>query len=147
MNTTATISLVGNGHFPDRSSMSVTIRRIEMRNMEAIKTRYLQDSLQVRLGGIAANLSRIASASSDPKDWKAVESILEESEFFIEWTAPDTPLNVQAFLVEVQIELALWHRIWPKIHTEVQEREKLQHWSRLVSERVFTVASGACSSP
>jgi hypothetical protein len=114
-----------------------------VKNFEAIKTRYLQDALQVRLGGIAANLARIASASSDPRDWKAVESMLEETKFFIEWTAPDAPLSVQAFLVEVQIQLALWHRIWSKVHTEVKDREKLQHWSRVMSERVLTVASGA----
>jgi len=114
-----------------------------MKNLEVIKTRFLQDDLNVRLGGIAANLARITSASSDSKDWKAVESMLEETEFFIEWTAPDAPLSVQVFLVEIQMELALWHRIWSTIYSELQDREKLQHWSRLVSERVFTVASVA----
>ena len=117
-----------------------------MRNIEAIKNRYLQDDLQVRLGGIAANLARIASSSSHPHNWEAVQSMLEESKFFVEWTAPDAPLNVQALLVEVQIQLALWHRNWSTIHSEVKEREKLQHWSRLVSEKVFSVASGVYSS-
>ncbi|MGB8657391.1 MAG: hypothetical protein WCE90_06345 [Candidatus Zixiibacteriota bacterium] len=118
-----------------------------MKNIEAIKARYLHDDLHIRLGGIAANLARISSASSDPQDWEAVLTMLEETKFFIEWTAPDASLNVQAFLVEVQIQLALWQRIWAKIHTEVQEREKLQNWSRVMSERVFTVAPGAFSSP
>ncbi len=117
-----------------------------MKNIEAIKNRYLQDDLQVRLGGIAANLARIASFSANPKNWNAVESMLQETKFFIEWTAPDVQLEVQALLVEVQIQLALWHRNWSTIHSEKKEREKLQHWSRLVSEKVFSVASGVYSS-
>ena len=108
-----------------------------MRNLEVIKTRYLQDDLRVRLGGIAANIARIASWSSDPADWEAVQSMLEESEFFIEWTAPQAPLNVQALLVELQIQLALWHRIWPKVYTDPQKREKLSQLARIWSQNVL----------
>jgi hypothetical protein len=108
-----------------------------MRNLEAIKKRYLQDDLTVRLGGIAADLARIASWSSDPADWEAVQSILEESKFFIEWTAPEAPLSVQALLVELQIQLALWYREWPQVHTNPQEREKLGQLSRTWSQNVL----------
>lgn len=108
-----------------------------MRNLEAIRTRYLKDDLSIRLGGIAANLARIASCSSRPADWEAVQSMLEESEFFIEWTAPEAPLNVQATLVELQIQLALWHRIWPQIHTDPQQREKLRQLARTWSQNVL----------
>jgi hypothetical protein len=108
-----------------------------MKNIDVIKTRYLQDDLRVRLGGIAANLARIASASSDPADWEAVQSMLEESKFFIEWTAPEAPQNIQAFLVELQIQLALWHRIWPKVYTDPQEREKLSQLARTWSQNVL----------
>jgi hypothetical protein len=82
-----------------------------VRNLRAIKNRYLQDDLTVRLGGIAANLARIASCSNYPNEWEAVQSMLEESKFFIEWTAPEASLNVQAYLVELQIQLALWHLV------------------------------------
>jgi hypothetical protein len=117
-----------------------------MQNMETIKNRYLQDGLERQLGGIAANLARIASFSINPQNWEAVQTMLEETEFFIEWTAPDAPLNVQAFLVEVQIQLALWHRNWSTIHTEEQNREKLHRWSRLVSEKVLTLARETCAT-
>ena len=108
-----------------------------MRNIEAIKNRYLQDSLQVRLGGIAANLARIASSSLYPADWEAVQTMLEESKFVIEWTAPEAPLNARAILVEIQIQLALWHLTWPKAHTNLQEREKLSQMARTWSENVL----------
>lgn len=108
-----------------------------MRNIEAIRTRYLRDDLRVRLGGIAANLARIASCSSNSANWEAVQSMLEESKFFIEWTAPDSPLNVQAPLVELQIQLALWYLKWPGIYTDPQEREKLSQLARTWSENVL----------
>jgi len=108
-----------------------------MKNLEAIKKRYLQDDLPVRLGGIAANLARIASSSSDPADWEAVQSMLEESKFFIEWTAPEAPLNVKAFLAELQIQLALWHLVWPQIYTDPRECEKLSQLTRTWSQNVL----------
>lgn len=108
-----------------------------MRNMEAIKVRYLQDDLQVRLGGISANLARIASACSNPANWKAVQSILEETKFFIEWTAPNAPLKVQAFLAELQIQMALWHLMWPKVYDDPQQREKMGHLARSWSKNVM----------
>jgi len=109
----------------------------KMKNLETIKKRYLQDDLPTRLGGIAANIARIASWSSDPVDWEAVQSMLEESKFFIEWTAPEAPLNVQALLVELQIQLALWHLKWPKVYTDPQEREKLSQLARTWSQNVL----------
>jgi hypothetical protein len=117
-----------------------------LKNIEAIKTRYLHDDLSIRLGGIAANLARVSSASSDPKDWQAVQTMLEETEFFIEWTVPDAPLNVQTFLVEVQVQLALWHRNWPALHPDVTNREKLRQWSRLVSEKTLTLMRETCAT-
>ena len=109
----------------------------EMKNLETIKERYLQDDLPVRLGGIAANLARIASCSSDPADWEAVQSMLEESKFFIEWTAPEAPLNVKALLVELQIQLALWHLVWPRVYADPQKSEKLSQLSRTWSQNVL----------
>jgi hypothetical protein len=108
-----------------------------VRNIETIKTRYLQDDLRVRLGGIAANLVRIASFSSNPANREAVHSILEESEFFIEWTAPEAPLNVQALLIELQIQLALWYREWPWVYSNPQKREKLSQLARTWSENIL----------
>lgn len=109
----------------------------EMKNLEIIKKRYLQDDLPVRLGGIAANLARIASFSSNPANWETVQSMIEESKFFIEWTAPEAPLNVQALLVELQIQLALWYREWPQVYTNPQKREKLSQLARTWSQNVL----------
>ncbi|MCJ7459046.1 MAG: hypothetical protein MUP17_08655 [candidate division Zixibacteria bacterium] len=86
-----------------------------MKNLEAIRTRYLKQDSARRLGGLAANLARIASFVDNPNNFKAVETLIEESKFLIEWIAPDFPLDVQTNLIELQIQLSLWHLKFPKI--------------------------------
>ncbi len=82
--------------------------------LNALRERYMQDRLPIRLGGLATNLMRIASVAGHSGNRQAVDRLLEESKFFIEWTAPDTPLDKQAALVELQVKLAVWHHRWPR---------------------------------
>lgn len=105
-----------------------------MRNLDVIRKRYLQDSLPVRLGGLATNLSRIASFSKHTGNYEVINRLLEESKFLIEWTILDTTLDVQVKLVELQLQLALWHRVWlakgPINHTKMTRQ--LYTWSKQV---------------
>ena len=93
-----------------------------MKNQAVIRERYFQDDLPIRLGGLAANLARIKSFSNRLEHRDVVESILEESKFFIEWTAPEAELEIQAGLVELQLELALWQRRWYEIWADPIQR-------------------------
>ena len=111
-----------------------------MKNVKDIKTRYLKDELPVRLGGISADLARIASFAPLEDNWKVVQSLLEESKFFIEWTAQDFSLEQKAFLVELQIQLALWHRDWDEIYTNSEEREKLSRQAFFWSQKVLAMS-------
>ena len=86
-----------------------------MKNLEAIRTRYLQQDSARRIGGLAANLARVASFADNPNNFKAVETTIEESKFLIEWIAPDYPLELQVKLIELQIQLSLWHLKFPEI--------------------------------
>ena len=79
-------------------------------NLETIRQRYLQDTFPKRLGALAANLARISSFSEDEPNLKLIKSLIEESEYFIEWTTLDAPVGLQERLVQLQIELALWLR-------------------------------------
>src|SRR5262245_4185456 len=80
-----------------------------MKNLAAIQERCLRDPLPVRLGGLAANLTRIESFSNHDVLRDVVESLLNESKHFIEWAAADADLAVQIELVEIQRQLARWH--------------------------------------
>lgn len=110
-----------------------------MRNWAAIRERYLRDSLPIRLGGLAANLIRIKSFSDHPDHRDVIESLLDESKFFIEWTAPETGIDLQVELVALQLQLACWQRSWQAIWADPLQRaavgEQAQTWSERVLKR------------
>ncbi len=70
-----------------------------MKDWTAIRDRYLRDEFPVRLGGLAANLARIKSFSDHPDHRDAVESLLEESKFFIEERGRGQPLTWDILVV------------------------------------------------
>jgi len=109
-----------------------------MRDLTAIRERYLRDGVPVRLGGLAANLSRIKSFAKHDAGRDAVESLINESKFFIEWTAADTESHVAAELAELQVQLARWQRNWADIWTDPSQRgsvaEQASAWSNRVLE-------------
>ena len=112
-----------------------------MRDSATIQERYLRDELPVRLGGLAANLARIKSFSAHPDYCEVVESLLEESKQFIEWTVPDASLELQVELLELQLQLARWQRAWPIIWADPVRLAAVAEQAGAWSERVLK-ASG-----
>jgi hypothetical protein len=110
-----------------------------MRNRTAIRERFLRDPLPVRLGGLAANLARVESFSKHPDHREAVEHLLDESKYFIEWAAPEASLDLQADLVELQRQLAQWQHGWKEIWADTTKRalvaEQAGIWSKKVLEK------------
>lgn len=109
-----------------------------MKDWAAIRERYMSDPLPVRLGGLAANLSRIKSFSANENSRETVASLIDESKMFIEWTAPQAEIATAAIMVEVQVQLALWQirweRIWPDSAERKQIAEKSGVWSKQILE-------------
>ena len=109
-----------------------------MKDWTQIRERYLRDDLPVRLGGLAANLSRIKSFSANEASQAVVESLIQESKMFIEWTAAQTEINTAEKLVELQVQLALWQLQWKSIWSDPSRRnqvaEQSAHWSKQVLE-------------
>lgn len=66
-----------------------------MPNPIRIRDRYMRDDLPIRLGGIAANLSRIYSFSDDTDSHDIVSDLIEETGHFIEWTKSDAGISIQ----------------------------------------------------
>lgn len=79
-----------------------------LERLEIIRQRFTLDPIQVQLGGLAANLARVAGCVHNPANGKAVSSLLMESKFMIEWIASDVPSEIQEELVELQLQLAVW---------------------------------------
>lgn len=111
-----------------------------MKDESAIKQRYLRDALPVRLGGLAANLARITSFSNNPQHGDVIERLIEESKFFIEWTAGDAELSVQAELVELQRQLARWQHDWQTVWADQGSRMNMAERSLVWSQRVLEMS-------
>ena len=111
-----------------------------MKDWTVIQQRYLRDSIPVRLGGLAANLLRIKSFAAQETSRDAVMGLIEESKFFIEWTASDTLMDTAAQLVELQIQLARWQHNWSQIWTDPIRRQQLAEQSQAWSERVLSLS-------
>jgi hypothetical protein len=109
-----------------------------MKDWTNIRVRYLQDEIPVRLGGLAANLMRIKSFSKHESSQSAVESLMEESKHFIEWTARETGIVTAAELVELQLQLAVWQLKLPGIWSAQEKRDEIAEevgaWSLRVLE-------------
>jgi len=109
-----------------------------MKNAEEIKKRYLKDELPIRLGGIAANLARMYSFSSNDNHLRAIESLLDESKYYIEWTVRDATIEVQGYLIQLQIQLALWQvqlmRVWTDANKRQSFANDVNKWSQELLE-------------
>lgn len=110
-----------------------------MKDWTRIRERYRRDSVPIRLGGLAANLARIHSFANHDANQRAVEYLLDESKWFIEWTASEADIDMAAELVGLQIQLAQWQRQWAKIWADrIQRRhmsEQVHEWAEHILER------------
>jgi len=96
-----------------------------MKDWTAKRDRYLRELLPNRLGELAENLARIQSFSNNDLNQDAVASLIEESRFFIEWTAIDAGIDRAAELVGLQIQLAQWQLNWADIWGDRVQRERV----------------------
>ena len=111
-----------------------------MKDRSAIQERYLRDTLPVRLGGLAANLSRIKSFAAHDASRDAVENLIDESKYFIEWTAAEAEVEVSAELVELQIQLARWQCQWAQIWPDPVRRRQVAEGASVWSKRVLEMS-------
>src|SRR5215204_898360 len=111
-----------------------------MKDWTAIQERYMRDELPVRLGGLAANLSRIKSFSANEASRETVASLIDESKMFIEWTAAQAEINTAAMIVDVQVQLSLWQIRWERIWTDPAQRKQIAEQSGLWSKQILELS-------
>ena len=116
-----------------------------MSHLERLRCRYLQDPIPTRLGGLAANLARIASFSKHDDHQQVVSKIIQESKWFIEWTASHLAIEQSAELVRLQSQLARWELQSQKKWYNVQWRLELLSESQEWSEHLVTMSGLATS--
>jgi hypothetical protein len=111
-----------------------------MKDWTGIRQRYMQDDLAIRLGGLAANLLRVKSFCERDANQEAVQNLIDESKFFIEWTASETEVEIAAELVELQVQLACWQRQWATIWADSDRRRAIAQSSGGWSSRVLDMS-------
>ena len=111
-----------------------------MKDWSVIQERYMRDELPVRLGGLAANLSRIKSFSANEASRETVASLIDESKMFIEWTAAQAEINTAAIMVDVQVQLALWQIRWERIWTDPAQRKQIAEQSGIWSKQILELS-------
>jgi hypothetical protein len=106
----------------------------------ALRERYLRDEPTLRLGGLAANLARVESFSQHSEHKEAVAGLLEESAFFIEWTASDVSDETCVALAELQRLLVDWRRAWDSIWADRDRRAQVAAQAGKWSQRILRLA-------
>jgi hypothetical protein len=109
-----------------------------MKDLSAVRARYVRDPLPVRVGGLAADLARIASFSKNPANIVPVADLMREAAHFIEWCAPESDPESQVTLLELQRHLARWRmqlsQRFPDRAWRDQVIAEAQRWSQRVLE-------------
>ncbi|MDY6782246.1 MAG: hypothetical protein SW833_06790 [Cyanobacteriota bacterium] len=111
-----------------------------MRDWTSFKERYLRDELPIRLGNLASNLARIKSRCQNIEYRDLVEDVIQESKFFIEWTAGEAEIETAAELVELQIQLSRWHYRWSTIWNDPEQRVQVSEKAKVWSDRVLEMS-------
>ena len=110
-----------------------------MTKLEAKKERYLRDPIPIRLGGLAANLARVKSFSTNPANGDAVYGLFDESKYFIEWLAAETDIDTASALAGFQLQIALWqlnwNQRWDDENTRAEMARASAEWSQKILER------------
>lgn len=108
-----------------------------MKNVDQKRDRFIKDPLPVRLGGLATDLARISSSARRPTGGASVDEMLEESQYFIEWTAAEADPEIAAELVDIQLMLALWRKAWPEAQHHQTQRTILSVQAKKWSDQVL----------
>ena len=111
-----------------------------MKDWASIKERFMNDPLPIRLGNLAANLSRIKSFSANDASRETVASLIDETKMFIEWTAAQAEINTAEKLVELQVQLARWQLQWQSIWNDKSKRNQLAEKSNIWSKQVLELS-------
>lgn len=108
-----------------------------MNNAEGRKQRYMSDALPIRIGGLAANLARVSSFSRIDGARSAVTGLIEESKFFIEWTAIEHDLSTTVELIDIQRLLANWQLNINLIWSDSVKRNEIGNHAKELSDKLL----------
>jgi hypothetical protein len=111
-----------------------------LKEWTVVHERHMRDTLPVRVGGIASNLSHIKFAAMHEENCALVLRLIEETRWFIEWSGPETEIETAAYLVEVQRGLTRWKSRLAERWSNPEERARLSEQASEWSEQVLKLS-------
>ncbi|QLE54814.1 hypothetical protein [Nostoc sp. TCL26-01] len=105
-------------------------------NLDEKQSRFQSENTSNRLGHIASNLARIRTFCHTAYR-EAVESVADETMYFIEWTAAEIEPEYAEELVNIQVQLARWQLTFDSLWSDENERRKMSEQSSAWAEQVL----------
>jgi len=120
------------------------------RDRRAARERFLREAPPGRLASIATVLGRAASVAPHAGHAASTAELVDEARHVIEWTAAELDPSGAAELVDLQVALTLWLRLWATGRADPVQRALLAHeagrWSQRAGE-LSAVAEGDSTPP
>ncbi len=99
------------------------------------QAQFQSDDIPHRLGHIASNLARVRSFCNTAYK-EAVQMVIDETSWFIEWTAAEIEPEQAEELVNIQVQLARWQltldNVWSDDKNRAEMAQKAETWSGYV---------------
>ncbi|MDF5712366.1 MAG: hypothetical protein PUP93_00410 [Rhizonema sp. NSF051] len=108
-------------------------------NLNEKQARFQSDDIPHRLGHTASNLARVRSFCNTAYK-EAVKSLLNETQWFIEWTAAEIEPEQAEELVNIQVQLARWELILDNIWIDEKKRAEIANQAEAWSQRVLDMS-------
>lgn len=108
-------------------------------NLNEKQARFQRDNIPNRLGHIASNLARVRSFCNIAYK-EAVQSVIAETQWFIEWTAAEVQPEYAEELVNIQVQLARWELKLNNIWLDEKERAEVAQTAEAWSQRVLDMS-------
>ncbi|MBD2241367.1 hypothetical protein H6G35_33085 [Aulosira sp. FACHB-113] len=103
------------------------------------QARFQSENTSNRLGHIASNLARLRTFCNTDYP-EAVESVADETMYFIEWTAADIEPEYAEELVNIQVQIARWKLKFDSLWSDESERRNMSEQASTWSARVLDMS-------
>lgn len=108
---------------------------------KAARERLLREPVSARLAALGEMLTRAASVVPHPIHSETATRLLDEACHLIEWTAAELEPDAAGELVDLQLALTLWLRLWSSARGDALSRALLAHEGACWAERVQVLST------
>ena len=91
----------------------------------------------MRLAGLAASLGRVSSSARHAGGSARVAEMLEECQYYIEWTAGELDPEAAAEMVDIQVMISMWRKSWEKANSDDIQRSLLSFLAKKWSDKAL----------